>query len=137
MAARTWLRRGLAAPLLAAALAITAGCGSDAETTAPSVESSSANATTTTSQSEPTTTEATTEQTDTGSGGGVSPTDETTTSEAPDDNGGGGGGNSGGVSPGYDPSQPDSSTNDVPAQPGTPQGSFEQYCNENPGACGD
>jgi hypothetical protein len=134
MAARSCFRRGLVAPLVAVTLAFAvAGCGSDEETTAPSVESSSANATTTT-QSESASTETTTEQTDTSSSGGVGPIDETTTSEAPDDNGGGGGG---GVSPGYDPSQPDSSTNDVPAQPGTPQSSYEQYCNENPGACGD
>ena len=135
---RARFRRGAAAPLIAAALLLAAllplaGCGSDGETTAPSVESSAANATTAPTQSEPTSTETTTEPTETSSGGGVSPTDETTTSEAPDNNNGGGGG----VSPGYDPSQPDSSTNDVPAQQGTPQGSFEQYCNDNPGACGD
>jgi hypothetical protein len=40
------------------------------------------------------------------------------------------------VSPSYDPSKPDSPQNDVPAQQGTPQGNFEQYCNQNPGACG-
>ena len=131
MAARSCFRRGQVAPLVAVALVFAvAGCGSDEETTAAPVESSSANATTTT-HSESASTETTTEQTNTSSsGGGVSPTEETTTSEAPDDNGGGGG-----VSPGYDPSQPDSSTNDVPAQPGTPQNSYEQYCNDNPGAC--
>ena len=134
MAARLWLRRGLVAPLLAVALAITAaGCGSDEETTAPPIRPTPD---TVPGQTDTASTEATTEQTETNSGGGVGPTDTTTTetTETTDDNGGGGGG---GVSPGYDPSQPDSSTNDVPAQQGTPQGSFEQYCNENPGACGD
>jgi cytoskeletal protein RodZ len=134
MAARSCFRRGLAAPVVAVALVFAfAGCGSDEETTAPAVESSSANATTTT-HSESASTETTTEQTNTSSSaGGVSPPAETTTSEAPDDNGGGGGG----VSPGYDPSQPDSSTNDVPPEPGTPQQGYEQYCKDNPGACGD
>ena len=34
------------------------------------------------------------------------------------------------------PSKPDSPTNDVPPAPGTPESKFEQYCNQNPGACG-
>jgi hypothetical protein len=36
----------------------------------------------------------------------------------------------------YDPSKPDSPENDVPPEPGTPEAKFEQYCRENPGACG-
>lgn len=37
----------------------------------------------------------------------------------------------------YDPSKPDSPQNDVPPKPGTPEAAFEQYCRENPGACGN
>ena len=39
--------------------------------------------------------------------------------------------------PSYDPSKPDSPENDIPPEPGTPEAKFEQYCRENPGACGD
>jgi hypothetical protein len=56
---------------------------------------------------------------------------ETTTT--PPDSGGGGGGGGGGNA---DPSKPDSPTNDIPPEPGTPQAKFEQFCEENPGACG-
>ena len=35
----------------------------------------------------------------------------------------------------YDPSAPDSSTNDVPPPKGGPQASFEQQCRVNPSAC--
>ena len=34
------------------------------------------------------------------------------------------------------PSKPDSPTNDLPPKPGSPQERFEQYCEQNPGACG-
>jgi hypothetical protein len=135
MAAPAWARRGLAVPLVATAFALAAlGCGSDEETTAPPVRPTPATAP---GQTDTAATEATTtEQTNTGSSGGVGPTDTTTPETTETDNGGGGGGG-GGVSPPVDPSAPDSPTNDVPAQPGTPQGNFEQYCNEHPGACGD
>jgi hypothetical protein len=36
----------------------------------------------------------------------------------------------------YDRSKPDSPKNDVPPEPGTPESKFEQYCQQNPGACG-
>lgn len=35
-----------------------------------------------------------------------------------------------------DPNQPDSPTNDVPPPAGSPEERFEQYCEQNPGACG-
>jgi hypothetical protein len=31
---------------------------------------------------------------------------------------------------------PDTPSNDVTPPADTPQGKFEQYCNQNPGACG-
>jgi len=57
-------------------------------------------------------------------------TPETTTTTTPDTGGGGGGGGN------YDPGKPDSPTNDIPPKPGTPEAKFEQFCEENPGACG-
>jgi hypothetical protein len=36
----------------------------------------------------------------------------------------------------YNPGKPDSPKNDVPPEPGTPESKFEQYCQQNPGACG-
>ena len=33
--------------------------------------------------------------------------------------------------------QPDSAENDVPPPSGSPQERFEQFCKQNPGACGD
>jgi len=33
--------------------------------------------------------------------------------------------------------QPDSAENDVPPPSGSPQERFEQFCEQNPGACGD
>jgi hypothetical protein len=56
---------------------------------------------------------------------------ETTT--APDSGGGGNGGGGGG---GLDRSKPDSPTNDLPPDPGSPEARFEQFCKQNPGACG-
>ena len=35
-----------------------------------------------------------------------------------------------------DPAQPDSPQNDVPPPPGSPQERFENFCKQNPGACG-
>jgi hypothetical protein len=46
------------------------------------------------------------------------------------------GGQGPGSSGGFDPSKPDSPANDVPPPPGSPQQSFEQFCNKNPAACG-
>jgi hypothetical protein len=51
--------------------------------------------------------------------GGVAP--ETTT--------GSGGGR-------YDPAKPDTPENDVPPPAGSPQEAFEQFCEQNPAACG-
>jgi hypothetical protein len=36
----------------------------------------------------------------------------------------------------YNPSAPDSATNDVPPAKGSPQAQFEQQCKQNPSACG-
>ena len=36
----------------------------------------------------------------------------------------------------FNPSQPDSETNDVPPPPGSPQEAFEKQCEQNPQACG-
>jgi hypothetical protein len=36
----------------------------------------------------------------------------------------------------YNPSEPDSPTNDVPPAPGSPEEAFEKQCQENPAACG-
>jgi hypothetical protein len=36
----------------------------------------------------------------------------------------------------YNPQAPDSPTNDVPPQKGSPQATFEQQCKQNPSACG-
>ncbi len=37
---------------------------------------------------------------------------------------------------GVDPNLPDSELNDLPPTPGTPQEAFENFCKENPEACG-
>jgi hypothetical protein len=37
---------------------------------------------------------------------------------------------------GFNPSQPDSETNDVPPPAGSPQEAFEKQCEQNPEACG-
>lgn len=100
-------------PVLAALAIGAAGCGSDDEssqTTAPTISVPSGEVQTV---PEPKTTTTTPEQTTTDSGG----------------SGGSGGTN-------FNPSKPDSPTNDVPPAPGTPESKFEQYCNQNPGACG-
>jgi hypothetical protein len=36
----------------------------------------------------------------------------------------------------YNPTEPDSATNDVPPPPGSPQEAFEKQCEQNPQACG-
>ena len=48
--------------------------------------------------------------------------------------GDGEGGVSGGTS--YDPDAPDSSSNDKPPAPGSPEEAFEKACEQNPAACG-
>jgi hypothetical protein len=35
-----------------------------------------------------------------------------------------------------DTTKPDSPSNDIPPPPGSPQGKFEEFCKQNPGACG-
>ena len=40
------------------------------------------------------------------------------------------------VAPAPDPSRPDSPRNDTPPPKDSPAERFEQYCEENPGACG-
>lgn len=37
---------------------------------------------------------------------------------------------------GYDPGREDSSSNDKPPPPGSPEEAFEQACEQNPAACG-
>ena len=44
------------------------------------------------------------------------------------------GSGSGGTS--FDPNRPDGPTNDKPPEPGSPEEAFENYCKDNPGACG-
>lgn len=44
------------------------------------------------------------------------------------------GGNSGGAAPN---SRPDSANNDTPPPANSPADTYEQFCKENPGACGD
>ena len=46
------------------------------------------------------------------------------------------GGQGSGAGGGFNPGKPDSPTNDVPPPPGSPQESFERFCNKNPAACG-
>ena len=36
----------------------------------------------------------------------------------------------------FNPSEPDSETNDVPPAPGSPEEAFEKQCEQNPQACG-
>jgi hypothetical protein len=50
--------------------------------------------------------------------------------------GGGGGGGAGGGTGAPNPAKPDTAENDLPPPPGSPQEQFEQFCNQNPGACG-
>jgi hypothetical protein len=107
--------RALAVTALLICLAI-GGCGGDdsGETTAPPTVSippitSPIPATTTTAPATTTT-----------------PTGSTTTGTS-------GNGRSG---KSFDPSQPDSQTNDVPPPAGSPQEAFEKHCEQNPQACG-
>jgi len=96
------------------------GCGSDREsTTTPSSTPGPQTAPQTTASS--TRTESTTTTTE-DNGGATSPSgggDNTSSS-------GGSGGSA----------VPDTPSNDVTPPADTPQGKFEQYCNQNPGACG-
>ncbi|MBM3666123.1 MAG: hypothetical protein FJW90_01345 [Actinobacteria bacterium] len=41
-----------------------------------------------------------------------------------------------GGTPSYDPDKPDSASNDKPPDPGSPEEQFENFCKQNPGACG-
>jgi hypothetical protein len=103
-------RRAAIPPALIALVLGVAGCGGDSsgDTTAPtfSVPSVTAPGIGTTT-------------TGTGPTGGVKP--GTTT------------GKRGGT---YNPSAPDSPTNDVPPPPGSPQEAFEKQCEQHPQACG-
>ena len=102
-------RRAAIPPALIALVLWVAGCGGDSsgETTAPTFSVPAVTA--------PLTQTTTT----TGTTGGVKP--GTTTSK-------------GGKT--YNPTAPDSPTNDVPPPPGSPQEAFEKQCEQNPHACG-
>lgn len=104
---------GLALVFASALAPIAAGCGSDDEngqtTTDFEITVPSGKATKTTEETTPTVPEVTT--------------------TPPSDTSG-----SGGTS--VNPAKPDSPSNDVPPEPGSPESKFEQYCDQNPGACG-
>ena len=106
-----------------------AGCGGDDQTTtpAPPAGKSPAGTQTTSGQAESTISPSTTAAP---GNGGVSAPPENQSSGQP----GAGKGSSGGGTAGSGPS--DTPTHDVVPPPNTPQGKFEQYCNQNPGACG-
>jgi hypothetical protein len=97
-----------------------AGCGSDSESTTAPQSSEITHETSTQSTAESTTTESTTTTED--NGGATSP------SSGGDNTSSDGGSGGSGV--------PDTPSNDVTPPANTPQGKFEQYCNQNPGACG-
>jgi hypothetical protein len=106
--------------LTMAGLLALGGCGSDGEsTTTPSSTSAPQTAAQTTTSS--TTTESTTTTTE-DNGGATSPS--------------GGGDNTSGDGGSGGSTVPDTPSNDVTPPADTPQGKFEQYCNQNPGACG-
>ncbi len=68
------------------------------------------------------------------------PQETDTTEPKPDGTGGANG--TGGAKPGgggggsVNPSEPDTATNDKPPPAGSPEEAFEQFCEQNPGACG-
>ena len=101
-------RRAAIPPALIALVLGVAGCGGDSsgETTAPTF-------------SVPSVTAPGIATTTTGPTGGVKP--GTTNSKG---------------SKTYNPTAPDSPTNDVPPPPGSPQEAFEKQCEQNPQACG-
>jgi hypothetical protein len=101
--------RALALASITFGLAL-AGCGGDSsgETTAPSVSIPVVTAPIAPTTTTPAATSSTTESTTTTKGGGKT----------------------------FDPKQPDSETNDVPAPAGSPQEAFEKQCEQNPEACG-
>ena len=96
-----------------------AGCGSDSESTTTPQSSETTQESSTQSTVESTTTESTTTE-DNGAATSPSGGGDNTSSD------GGSGGSA----------VPDTPSNDVTPPANTPQGKFEQYCNQNPGACG-
>jgi hypothetical protein len=104
----------------AAGLLALAGCGSDSESTTTPQSSETTQESSTQSTVESTTTESTTTTEDNGGATSPSGAGDNTSS----------GGDSGGSA------VPDTPSNDVTPPANTPQGKFEQYCNQNPGACG-
>ena len=116
-------RRQLAVVLTAAGLALGLGaCGSDDEPTTTSATEETASTTETTS-STPSTTDMTSSTTSTAdSTSSTTSTEETTT---PDDESGGGTGPRG-----------DSEENDKAPAEGSPEASFEEFCDANPKQCG-
>ncbi len=100
------------------------GCGGDEE---PPPRSSPE---LTLPESEPTTTDTgTTTDTETGTSTDTSP--QTGTNTTPDTSGGESGG-----TPSQERQQQDSPQNDTPPPRGSPEERFENFCKENPGACG-
>ena len=108
----TALLAALAALTLGAAVG--AGCGDDGDDDTVSIPTISV---------EDTTTEATT-------------TEQTTPPQTTTQGGGGGSGSGTGGTPSYDPNQEDGPANDKPPDPGSPEEAFENFCKDNPGACG-
>jgi hypothetical protein len=111
----------LAAVLCASAVIGFAACGGDGENKAGPQPAKTKAPTSTESTSSESSTSATASTTTTEDNGGVQPDD---------DNGQGSGGSNGGSGP------EDTPSHDITPPADTPQGKFEQYCNQNPGACG-
>jgi hypothetical protein len=116
------MRASGAAPLLALiALAVgVAGCGGGGDTTTSDplkITVPEGTPQTTTTQTTTTSTPSTTTQSPT-----TTQSTEQTTTTSP--------------SKTYNPNKPDSQKNDIPPPANTPESKFEQYCNNNPGACG-
>ena len=106
--------------LIVAAAIAAAGCGGGDETTstvtAPTATAPASSTTTSSTTTTAPTTTSTTQSTTT------APTSTTTTHST--------------TTSGADPTKPDTKHNDTKGDPSTPEGSFDQYCEDNPGACG-
>jgi hypothetical protein len=121
-------RRQLAVALTAAGLALGLGaCGDDEE---PAAATSTTEETTSTTEATSSTTASTTESTSSTTST-TSTTEETTTTTDEIELEPEGGDDSGGSGP-----RGDSEENDKPPAEGSPEASFEEFCDENPKECG-